>query len=477
MARDASGGRVPGPGRVGRLGRLRGVLSRRRGWLGFGVGIAVGATAGALLATLLPALLTPPGLEPGPLVILSGRDDSPTEVRKALVRQWNALHPANQATIRELPANADDQHSEMVAEAQSDTGRVDIYNLDVTAVAEFAHEKYLRPLRETDSTTEGFLDKPLATCRYDGALWALPFNSDAGLLFYRKDLVPAPPINWGSMTDDIARVFAPGATHDSRLEAGYTAQLSDYEGLTVNALEAIWAAGGTVVDGQNRVRIDSPEAVEGLRELAEGLHPPQDTDLRVVLPAATDRDYDETRSTNSFLEGKVLFLRNWPLAYRTLRPDQPIGSAVAQSPGTTPGVSTQPAASAPTPLQFGVRMLFGSSVLGGQDLAIASGSRHPRAAQALIEFLTSERSQQILFERGGFAATREVVYHDQTVTTEYPYAELLLRAIQGARLRPVTPHYARFSQAFRAVVNYALEHDGQLPPDATKTLSDALKGY
>jgi multiple sugar transport system substrate-binding protein len=116
-------------------------------------------------------------------------------------------------------------------------------------------------------------------------------------------------------------------------------------------------------------------------------------------------------------------------------------------------------------------------VLGGQDLAIASGTQRPRAAQALVEFLTSERSQQILFERGGFAATREVVYADAEVIDKYPYAPVLLDAIRAARPRPVTRHYPRFTKVFREIVLSALRDGGNLPANAEGRLTDALRGY
>jgi len=153
----------------------------------------------------------------------------------------------------------------------------------------------------------------------------------------------------------------------------------------------------------------------------------------------------------------VLFMRNWPVAYRSLNPST--------------GADAAPA------VPFQVTQLPGPSVLGGQNLAIAKDSRHPRAAQKLIEFLTSERSQQILFEHGGFAATREIVYRDATVVNLYRYAPTLLEAIQSARTRPITPHYSQFSQTFRQIVRQALANGGQLPDDAKSRLEGALEGY
>jgi multiple sugar transport system substrate-binding protein len=414
----------------------------------FGLGTLSGALAMVLVAVVTVLVLDEPdGLEEGELVILSGKDQSGGKLRQQLVDQWNQLNPRNQARIEELPVGADEQYSEMVARAQSDGSTFDILNLDVTWTAEFADAGYIVPLDEDTTNTAGFLPEPLATCRYDGNLWALPFNSDAGLLFYRDPVVKAPS-TWDDLVEETRRVLE--NPPDQRLVAGYTAQLDDYEGLVVNVFEAIWAARGEVVGPDGTVLIDSAQARTGLQRLAEGLSP---TDPQVILPEAITQD--ETRSMQAFGEGKVLFMRNWPVAYRNLQ-----------------GLESDDGAQ----VSFDVATLPGPSVLGGQNLAVSSKSSRPRAAKALIEFLTSPRSQQILFERGGFAATRQVVYEDAEVQRRYPYADELLKAIRGARSRPVTPHYVHFAETLRTVARQALDNGGQLPDDATDRLTAALRG-
>ena len=89
---------------------------------------------------------------------------------------------------------------------------------------------------------------------------------------------------------------------------------------------------------------------------------------------------------------------------------------------------------------------------------------------------TGERSQQILFEHGGLAATREIVYRDENVTTKFPYATTLLEAIRRTRPRPLTPHYTEFSAEFRKVVTEAWSHDGEITPAQAARLTDALQG-
>jgi multiple sugar transport system substrate-binding protein len=404
------------------------------------VGVAVGLVV-ALVATVLPALFTDPdALEDGPIVILTGRDDSIGGQRQQLVNQWNLLHPENQARIVELPALADAQRSEMLARAQAGRGEVDVFNLDVTWTAEFAENGYIRSLDESRLSTRGFLDGPLDTCRYDGRLWALPFNTDVGLLYFRSDLIDDPPRTWEELEEQVEATRA----RTGKDVDGYAGQFADYEGLTVNALEAVRGAGGSIVDAAGDVVVGAqqPAVVEGLER------------LRVIAPVGVP-ELDEDGSIQLFQSGRTLFMRNWPRAYRSLAQDlegaPPVAFGVAPLPG-------------------------GSGVLGGQNLAVSAHSARPRASQALIEFLTGDRSQQILFERGGLPATRGVVYSDQAVRERYPYVAILEEALSTAELRPTQPHYARFSEVFRAAVIGYLRQDKPLADDLQGQLESAAKG-
>ena len=88
----------------------------------------------------------------------------------------------------------------------------------------------------------------------------------------------------------------------------YAGQFDQYEGLTVNVAEAINSAGGSFLseDGK-KVTVDSPEARAGLQHLVD-MFKNGDID-----PAAIT--YKEQESANAFLDGKALFLRNWPYVY------------------------------------------------------------------------------------------------------------------------------------------------------------------
>jgi multiple sugar transport system substrate-binding protein len=422
------------------------MMARLRNWqrplAWSSAGAVVGIVAVLVTTAVTSVVNDPERLEPGPIVILSGRDDSLGAQRQQLVSQWNLLHPQSPARIVELSALADAQRSEMLARAQSGRGEIDIFNLDVTWTAEFADAGYIQSLDETRIPVGSFLKGPMDTCRYSGQLWALPFNTDVGLLYYRSDLLDHPPATWKALEDDVTMMRARSGNDVD----GYAGQFADYEGLTVNALELIRGAGGSIVDNQGDVVVE-----DHLAQVSEGLDR-----LRVIAPTGVP-ELDETSSTQLFRSGKALFMRNWPVAYRSLAQE------LEGAPAVRFGVAPLPA---------------GSGVLGGQNLAISADTARPRAARALVEFLTSDRSQQILFERGGLPATRKVVYSDQAVRERYPspYVATLEQALEGAELRPAQPHYARFSQVFRTAIDGYLRQNAPLPDDIQDQLVGALKG-
>jgi multiple sugar transport system substrate-binding protein len=109
-----------------------------------------------------------------------------------------------------------------------------------------------------------YLDGPLEAVQYEGKTWGVPWFTDAGMFYYRKDLLERsgfsePPQTWDAMKEMVEKVQA-----DQGTEYGYVFQGAQDEGGVVDALEHVWNAGGDVLDSGGNVVIDSPEAAEGL---------------------------------------------------------------------------------------------------------------------------------------------------------------------------------------------------------------------
>jgi multiple sugar transport system substrate-binding protein len=272
---------------------------------------------------------------------------------------------------------------------------------------------------------------------YDGRVWAVPFNADAALLYYRTDLGVTPPRDWPDLWRQAQRLLA---APNSDLTSGYAPQFAEYEGMTVNALELIWAAGGDLIDRRGRVTVDR----DPVRRLLGTL-----TGLMGGEGSVIDRralDHFEADSIDAFADGRVAFMRLWPYAYATLannermrNADGTLKFAVAALPGSGDGAP-------------------GRSVLGGQSLAVDARSPRKEAALDLIRHMLSEDSQQRLFSCGGFAPVlRQVYLHpeqcpsgnsDKPVVHRLPDEQVptLLRAVETARARPPWPYYTEVSR-------------------------------
>ncbi|MEU4039307.1 ABC transporter substrate-binding protein [Streptomyces collinus] len=364
----------------------------------------------------------------GPLTLATAGDL--THYLDPLLRGWNRTHPAEKVTLVELPDSADETHAQMTTDLRGgDRGRFDVLNIDVNWTSEFAAAGWIRPLPPDRFPLRSFLRPVVDTATYDDRLYAVPYVTNAGLLLYRKDVLDKeglpPPRTWAELEHD-AKTVAPRYGL-----GGYAGQLLPYEGLTVNAAEAVYSAGGTILgDEGTRVTVDSDAAREGIGFLARGVR-------EGWIPKAA-LTYKEEESKEAFRDGRLLFLRNWPYAY-----------AAASAPGSEVagriGAVQLPGPHGP-----------GKSVLGGSNLAVNTHARHPDSAARLIAYLTSEPVQRQVLTRGALPPVRAALYEDPALVRRFPYLPILRDAVRTAEPRPKSPRYDQVSLVVQAVVQDAL---------------------
>lgn len=418
--------------------------------------------------------------EKGAIVFATGSDLSSSGIRQDLIRAWEKK---NGRTVRivELPDTADGQRSQLLAAGQSGNGGYDVLNLDVAWTAEFAEAGVIRPWPA--SLDGDFLGSVAKTVEYDGKVWGVPFNTDAGLLYYRKDILHAyhhdAPSTWDELKDmaiEVTHAYNRTAAQDTAAGKkkrptmyGMVAQLRPYEGLTVNTLESAWDNGGDP-EATSFTKGEQVGALQlGVAELKNRLDS--------IMPHEATA-MDETESRRWFADGRALFMRNWPVEYASV--------ARKLTPGKEFDVTQLPARAGD-----GKRM----SVLGGQNLAISAGSKRPAGARSLIEALTGAGSERCLLERG-FAATRDSAYRDGPTAPRCPLPprdaerggpgapeprpdpRTLHEALLAAEPRPRSAHYQTFSKVVQLGVSAFLNGPGgtAIADRLARQADDALGG-
>ncbi|MFI6805894.1 ABC transporter substrate-binding protein [Streptomyces luteogriseus] len=396
--------------------------------------VAAGARAGE-----------PPESGRGPLTLATAGDL--TGYLGPLLEGWNRTHPGEKVTLVELPDSADETQAQMVTDLRDgDRSRFDVLNIDVNWTSEFAAAGWIRPLPRDRFPLKTFLQPVVDTATYDGQLYAVPYVTNAGLLLYRKDVLADegvdPPRTWAEL-ERYAKTIAPKHGLD-----GYAGQFLPYEGLTVNAAEAVYSAGGSILgDEGERVTVDSAAAREGIGFLARGVR-----EGWIPREALT---YKEEESKQAFQDGRLLFLRNWPYAY--VGASAP-GSKIAGKVGAVP----LPGPDGP-----------GTSVLGGSNLAVSAHARHPDSAARLIAYLTSERVQRQVLTRGALPPVRADLYQDPALIRRFPYLPTLRTSVLAAEPRPKSPRYDQVSLVVQAVVHDAMAGN-QTPAAAMRRLAREL---
>jgi multiple sugar transport system substrate-binding protein len=405
--------------------------------------LAVVASA-AMVASVTAACSSSGGggsdMSHGPITFVQGKDTS--GIVGPLAQAWNKDHPDEKVSVTQQTDQADQQHDDLVQHFQTKDSGYDVVLVDVIWTAEFAAKQWLQPLTgDFAINTDGLLQGPIKAATYNGTLYAAPETSDGGLLYYRKDLVKTPPTTWKEMISDC-----------SKKPAGmdcYGGQFAQYEGLTVNAAEAINSAGGEIVGSDGTTpKIDSSQAKEGLDFLVNGFK-------QGYIPK-DGLTWQEEESREAFQSGKLMFLRNWPYVYNHLVDDS--DSVVKDKFGIAP----LPGLNGP-----------GKSSLGGHSAAISEFSDDKGTALDFLKFIIGDTAQGIFLNVGSLAPVRASLYSNAADVKKFPYLPVLQKSINTAIPRPVSPFYPAITQGIEQNVYSALK--GSMSVDqCVKNISDII---
>lgn len=273
----------------------------------------------------------------------------------------------------------------------------------------------------------------------DGELKAMPWFTDAGILYYRSDLLEqyglAVPTTWAEV-EEAARTVMEGERAAGNAGAwGIVFQARAYEGLTCNALEWVHAfGGGTIIDTEGEVTIDNPQAVEALTTAAGWI----DT----IAPQGV-LNYTEEEARGVFQSGNAVFMRNWPYAWALAQSeDSPIRGNVGVAALPRGGEAGQP-----------------TGTLGGWQLAVSRYSDNPEVAIDLVRYLTSPEEQKRRALVRANLPTIPALYEDPEILVANPFFGELFDTFTNAVARPsnVTgENYNRVSAAFWEAVHSVL---------------------
>jgi len=181
-------------------------------------------------------------------------------------------NPNIKVSVMPMPNSSTERHDLYVTYLASGEKEPTVLMLDVIWPAEFA--PYLEDLSADKDFFEldKFLPGTVKAATVDGKIVAIPWFTDAGMLYYRKDLLEKygfknPPKTWDELV-----TMAKTITAKEKNIQGFVWQGARYEGLVCDFMEYLISFGGDVLDDNGNVIVNSPAAVKALQFMVDMIY-------------------------------------------------------------------------------------------------------------------------------------------------------------------------------------------------------------
>jgi len=297
------------------------------------------------------------------LTISCGAVGAELQLCKEAVEAWSK-QTGHSVDVVSTPNSATERLSfyQQILSAQSSD--IDIIQIDMVWPGMLAN--HLLDLREVlpANATQGYFQAQVDNATVSGRLVTMPWFTDSGLLYYRKDWLDKynkqVPQTWEEMTATARAVQQAERNAGNANAWGYVFQGRAYEGLTCNALEWISSQpDGGLVNPQGDIVVNNQASRTALTPAKSWIG---DISPRGVL------NYTEEEGRGVFQSGNALFMRNWPYAWALVQsPDSAVKDKIGVAPLPRGGATGSHA-----------------STLGGWGLAVSRYSARPKLAAELV---------------------------------------------------------------------------------------------
>ncbi len=360
-----------------------------------------------------------------------------------------AQKTGNEVRLVSTPADAQERLALYQSLLAAKSDRIDIFQIDVVWPGILANQfldlnQFIAP-----DKLDGYFQTLIANNTVDGKLVAVPWFVDAGLLYYRKDLLDKyglqAPETWADL-ESAAKTVMEG---ESGIQ-GYVFQGKAYEGLVCNALEWITSnGGGMLLDNAGAATFNNPQATAAI-DRARGW-------IGTIVPQGV-LGYDEEQARGAFQSGKAVFMRNWPYAWSLVNAaDSPVRDKV--------GVVPLPKGDGDNAVHTGT--------LGGQSLAVSKYSANPKEAVDLILYLAGAEEEKRRAVKGSFNPSLKSVYNEPELKDD-PFFSTFGSILDSIATRPAAvtgKNYNQFSSQFVRAVHATLQGQGSAEENLSRVRS------
>lgn len=322
----------------------------------------------------------------------------------------------------------------------------------------------LKPFIDNDPPSgfpHGWSQSLLASQQFDEEVVGLPFHDGPECLIYRKDLFENPqeqehylsqygkalavPETWEDFKQ-IAHFFN---RPEQNLFGSVFACYPDGHNTVFDFCLQLWSRGGTLVDENGRVQVNTAQATEGLEFYREMLK-----DKNAVHPGSVD--FDSVQAGAAFARGEAAMMINW-FGFASVCEVDPASAVKGKV-----EVALLPAASDSRSASLNVYWLY----------TLGAGSRHKAIAYDFMRFAVNEANDKLLTLEGGIGC-RISTWKDTEVNKIVPYYHKLEQLHECARTLPQKSNWTIIASLIDEMVLSAL-NSGQPVAEIVKQAQDKI---
>lgn len=355
------------------------------------------------------------------------------------------------------PESATDRLAQYLQFFSAGSGDIDVMQIDVIWPGILA--EHLIDLSPYVENPDDYFQRIMDNNTVDGALVGIPWFTDAGILYYRTDLLEkygydGPPTTWAEL-EEMATTIQEGERAENADFWGYVWQGAAYEGLTCDALEwQVSYGGGEIVEADGTISINNEQAAAAFDMAASWVD--------VISPPGVV-SYMEEDARGVWQAGNAAFMRNWPYAYA-------LGNAEDSQIADLFGVAQLPMGEGPDARH--------ADTLGGWQMAVSRYSENPEAAAEFAACMTSYEGQKIRAIVDSNLPTIAALYEDEEVLEARPFFGQLFEVFSGGAVaRPSTvtgEQYNEVSTIYFTEVNEVLT-GAQTGQEAVEAIESQLQ--
>lgn len=359
-------------------------------------------------------------------------------------------NPKIHINLIELPDNTNEKFEIIREKLALKDGSVDIVDSDVTWPAIFVNSGWIEPLDKYFSKEElgEHFESSIEAAKIDGKLYGIPYRYDSGLIFYRKDLLDKYGFKQPESFDQLLAISKTITANEPDLY-GYAGSWKNFEGLTCNYIEMLWASGGDIaIDAKGNIAFDQKQGYNALKTMTDLIYKYKLTPLE-----ATNYSSGDVRKL--FSEGKLLFMRDWPAGWAVVNATD---SAVKSVVGAMPISKLHEQSSSP-------------GVYGGWQYMLSKDGKHKSASVKFIKFMTSDNEQKRSFANYSYLPSKHQLYFDKDILDKIPFALELGTYFNQAKPRPRVHNYEKLTIILQTEIHKALVGD-QSPEESIVNIND-----